>query len=147
MQTLIAHSTLLAGRSLELLAFWLQPSQAGAAPAAPSAGPAGGAGSPFGSMGMLLVFVAVFYFFIIRPGNKQRTEQEQLLKSVMKGDRVVTTGGMYGIVSGVDGDIVVLEISEKVRVRFKKEAIAMRVTDKTDDKKSADKDTPSSVLK
>jgi preprotein translocase subunit YajC len=80
----------------------------------------------------LVLFVGFFWFFIIRPGNKQREEQQKLLSSLMKGDRVVTTGGMYATVSGVDGDEVVLEIAERVKVRFKKESIAAKLPTKSD---------------
>jgi preprotein translocase subunit YajC len=130
MSMTLATINALTARAATLLAFWLQPMPSnGPAPSPPAAG-----GPPppsiWSSVLPLLAFVAFFYFFVIRPGNKQRDEQSALLKGLVKGDRVVTTGGMFGTVTGVDGDEIVVEIAERVKVRFKKEAIAGRVADK-----------------
>jgi preprotein translocase subunit YajC len=133
MSMTLATLTALTARAATVVAFWLQPlPSAGPGPQpAPAAPPAP---SLWSSAVPLIAFVAFFYFFIIRPGNKQRDEQSSLMKSLVKGDRVVTTGGMFGTISGVDGDEVVVEIAERVKVRFKKEAIAARITAKTDKK-------------
>jgi preprotein translocase subunit YajC len=138
MSITIATLTPLLARAVVSAAFWLQPlPQASGGSAAPAAGAANAssgsaAGGLLGSVLPLLLFVGFFYFAILRPNQKQREEQQKLLNSLMKGDKVVTTGGMLATVSGVDGDEVVLEIAEKVKVRFKKEAIASKVVPKTD---------------
>jgi|LNFM01.1.fsa_nt_gb preprotein translocase subunit YajC len=137
MSITLASITPLAARAVAAVALWLQPLQQGAGPApsggaaAPAAQP-GGAGGIWGTLIPLVLFVGFFYFAIIRPGNKQREEQQKLLSSLMKGDRVVTTGGMLATVSGVDGDEIVLEIAEKVKVRFKRESIASKIGAKGD---------------
>ncbi|MBL8682895.1 MAG: preprotein translocase subunit YajC [Myxococcales bacterium] len=149
MSITLASLTPLAARAATAVALWLQPMQQGGAPApsggaAPAGGaPAGGAGGIWGTLIPLVLFVGFFYFAIIRPGNKQREDQQKLLSSLMKGDRVVTSGGMLATVSGVDGDEVVLEIAEKVKVRFKREAIASKISAKTD-KPASKSESPAS---
>lgn len=74
---------------------------------------------------MLLIFV-VFYFFLIRPQEKRRREKESLVNSVKKGEEVVTTGGIFGVVSKVnDGDNTVdLQIAENINIKILKTAIS-----------------------
>lgn len=148
MSITLASLTPLAARAATAVAFWLQPMQQGGGAPAPAGGaPAGGApqgaGSIWGTLIPLVLFVGFFYFAIIRPGNKQREDQQKLLSSLMKGDKVVTSGGMIATVSGVDGDEVVLEIAEKVKVRFKREAIASKIGAKGD-KPASKSESPAS---
>jgi preprotein translocase subunit YajC len=93
----------------------------------PAAGaPASGQGGPpsiFNSLAMPLLMVAVIYFVAIRPMNKQRKEQEELNKGLRTGDQVVTTSGIIGKITGMTDTEVTLEVSEKVRVKFRRAAI------------------------
>jgi preprotein translocase subunit YajC len=66
----------------------------------------------------------VFYFLVIAPANKTRRKQEQMLSSLKKGDRVLTTGGIYGSVQGVEGDVVYLKIAENVKVKVARSAVS-----------------------
>jgi preprotein translocase subunit YajC len=66
----------------------------------------------------------VFYFLVIAPANKQRRKTEQMLSSLKKGDRVLTTGGIYGSVQGVEGDVVYLKIAENVKVKVARSAVS-----------------------
>ena len=50
----------------------------------------------------------VFYFLVIAPANKQRRQQQEMMNSLKKGDRVLTTGGIYGTIQGVEADVVYL---------------------------------------
>jgi preprotein translocase subunit YajC len=147
MSMTLATLTPLFARAVVSVAFWLQPMQQGsggaAAPGAANAQAAPGAGGLLGTVLPLVLFVGFFYFAILRPNQKQRDEQQKLHGSLMKGDRVVTTGGMLATVSGVDGDEIVLEIAEKVKVRFKKEAIASKVGAKSD-KPASKSESPAS---
>src|SRR5258708_37195389 len=59
----------------------------------------------------------IFYFFVIAPQSKQRKKTEQMLSSLKKGDQVVTTGGIYGTVQGVEADVVYLGISENGKIK------------------------------
>lgn len=74
---------------------------------------------------MLLIFI-VFYFFLIRPQEKRRREKEGLVSSVKKGEEVITTGGILGVVAKInDNDgIIELEIAENIRIKILKSSIA-----------------------
>ena len=72
---------------------------------------------------IILVFV-VFYFLLIRPQQKKKKEHQQLVSSLKKGDKVVTNGGIYGIVSDAKEHIVVLKIAENVKIEVVKTAVA-----------------------
>ncbi|HEU4335025.1 MAG TPA: preprotein translocase subunit YajC [Candidatus Eisenbacteria bacterium] len=89
-----------------------------AAPAAPSAGE-----QMLHMVTILAITVGIFYFMIIRPQQKRAKETAQMLASVRKGDRVLTTGGIYGTVIGVKDDVVVLKVSDDVKIEFVKSAI------------------------
>jgi preprotein translocase subunit YajC len=95
--------------------------------AAGTSDPAGGAtptGSPWGSLmfPMLLVF-AIFYFVMIGPERKARRKREAMLAAVKKGDKVLTTGGMFATVAALQDDVVTLQIDDGVRVRFSRASI------------------------
>lgn len=65
----------------------------------------------------------VFYFFIIRPQTKRQKEIQQKVSEMKKGDKVVTGGGMIGIVNSIDDETVLLEIDSGVKARFQKSSI------------------------
>ena len=66
----------------------------------------------------------IFYFFVIAPQSKQRKKTEEMLSSLKKGDQVVTTGGIYGIVQGVEADVVYLRIAENVKIKVARSAVS-----------------------
>jgi len=70
----------------------------------------------------LLVFV-VFYFFMIRPQMKKQKELTNFRSAISKGDKVITTGGIYGKVLDVTENIVTIEIANDVKVRVDKNAV------------------------
>ncbi|HET7433731.1 MAG TPA: preprotein translocase subunit YajC [Thermoanaerobaculia bacterium] len=65
----------------------------------------------------------VFYFLVIAPANKQRRQQQEMISSLKKGDRVVTSGGIYGVVQGVEADVVYLKIAENVKVKVARSSV------------------------
>ncbi len=67
----------------------------------------------------------IFYLFFIRPQSKERKKKEELLSSVKVKDKVVTIGGLHGVVVEVEGDEVVLLVDPKkdVKMRFRRSAI------------------------
>lgn len=71
---------------------------------------------------LLLVFV-VFYFFMIRPQMKRQKELNAFRNSIAKGDKVVTTGGIYGKVVDVTDNVITIEIANDVKVRVDKSAV------------------------
>lgn len=74
----------------------------------------------------------VFYFIVIAPANKQRKKTQEMLSSVKKGDRVITSGGIYGTVQGVEAEVVYLKIAENVKVKVTRSSIAGIVTGETE---------------
>jgi len=65
----------------------------------------------------------VFYFFIIRPQSKRQKEIQKKVGEMKKGDKVVTGGGLIGIVNSIDDETVLLEIDSGVKARFQKSSI------------------------
>jgi preprotein translocase subunit YajC len=72
----------------------------------------------------ILAIALVFYFLVIAPANRQRKKTEQMLSSLKKGDRIVTNGGIYGTIQGVEADVVYLKIAENVKIKLARSAIA-----------------------
>ena len=66
----------------------------------------------------------VFYFLVIAPANKQRRQQADMLSSLKKGDRVLTSGGIYGTIQGVEADVVYLKIAENVKIKIARSAVS-----------------------
>ena len=77
---------------------------------------------------MLLIFV-VMWFFMIRPQQKKQKELAQFRNSLKKGDKVVTIGGIYGVVSEVKEQYVIVEVDSNVKLRVDKSAIVKDITD------------------
>jgi preprotein translocase subunit YajC len=76
----------------------------------------------------ILAIGAVFYFLVIAPANKQRKKTQEMLSALKKGDRVLTSGGIYGTVQGVEAEVVYLKIAENVKVKVARSAITSIVT-------------------
>ncbi len=77
---------------------------------------------------MLLIFV-VMWFFMIRPQQKKQKELAQFRNSLKKGDKVVTIGGIYGVVAEVKEQYVIVEVDSNVKLRVDKSAIVKDITD------------------
>ncbi|TMI84666.1 MAG: preprotein translocase subunit YajC [Bacillati bacterium ANGP1] len=71
----------------------------------------------------LLVVFAVFYAFLIRPQQKQQKRHREMLGRLKKGDRVLTRGGLYGVVMEVKDNDLMLELAQNVRVRADRSAV------------------------
>lgn len=80
--------------------------------------------SPWAALFPLLVVVAIFYFLLILPAQRQRKRQAQLLAALKTGDKVVTTGGIYGTIVGLRDDVVQLRIADQVKIEVARSAIA-----------------------
>ncbi len=89
---------------------------------------AGGASSYSGILMMVLIFV-VFYFFMIRPQSKRQKEIKKQRESMKAGDRVVTSGGIYGRVKEIKDTTVTVEIAENVRIKIDKNSVFATVED------------------
>ena len=98
-------------------------------------------GSVFSPIIMLVVMVAVFYFFIIRPENKRKKDAEQLRKDMKVGDKITTIGGVTGTVVSVKDDKFVIETgADQVRIEFQKWALSTNDSAAAAAKEKADKD-------
>jgi len=87
----------------------------------------GAGGGGIGSM--LFLFLPMFvimYLLVILPQSRQRKKMQQMLSALKTGDKVVTNGGIYGTISGLDGDSLILKISNEpqVKIRISRAAIA-----------------------
>lgn len=85
----------------------------------------GGSSQWMSFLPLILLFV-VFYFLLIRPQQKRAKQQKQFLENLKKGDDVVTSGGLYGKITGLTDSTVTIEIAEKVRVKVAKSAVAQQ---------------------
>ncbi|MBW2090999.1 MAG: preprotein translocase subunit YajC [Deltaproteobacteria bacterium] len=103
----------------------------------------GGSGSSgmLGALFPLILMFVIFYFLLIRPQQRKAKDQRLWLSSLNKGDRVVTTGGLHGQITGLTDTVVTLEIAPKIRVKVSRSAIAgsagpeQPATSSADDKK------------
>lgn len=84
----------------------------------------GGLGAALGSpLIMMVVVMGIFYVMLILPQQRQRKKLQQMLAAVKPGDKVVTNGGIYGTIAGIDGDTVILKIADQVKIRLARSAI------------------------
>lgn len=70
-----------------------------------------------------LLIILVFYFLILRPQQKRQKERQKLLDSIKKGDKVITSGGVHGLVEGIEDKIVLVKIADNVKVKVDRSAI------------------------
>ncbi len=87
------------------------------------AGPGGQQPNPIFSMMPLVLMFVVLYFLMIRPQQKKAKELKKMLEGVHKGDKVVTAGGICGMIANVKDDIVTIKIADNVKVDFIKSSI------------------------
>jgi len=92
---------------------------------------AGGSGAFLVQILPIAAIFLVFYFIVIAPANKQRRKTQEMLSALKKGDRVVTQGGIYGTVQGVEPDVVYLKIAENIKVKVARSAITSLVSGET----------------
>jgi preprotein translocase subunit YajC len=82
----------------------------------------GGGSSFLGFLPLILIFI-VFWFMIIRPQKKQQDQRKSMISAIKRGDRVITSGGLFATVKDVKQDLVVATIAEGVKVEIAKSAI------------------------
>lgn len=81
------------------------------------------AGGSYQFLIMMVLIIVVFYFFMIRPQNKRQKELRNFRDSLKKGDKILTTGGIYGRIAEIDGNTALIEIDNNVKIRIDKAAI------------------------
>lgn len=98
----------------------------------------GGIESILSSIVPFLLIIFIFYFLILRPQQKRQKERAKLLESIKKGDKIITAGGMHGLVEGLDDKTILVKITDNVKVKMERSAVTtiIGVTDLEPEKKS-----------
>src|SRR5574344_1174350 len=105
-----------------------------------------GAATPASSQSLLMtvlpfvLIIVIFYFFLIRPQNKKQKETEKMIAALKKGDKVVTIGGIHGVVSSTKEKTVIVKVDDNAKLEFSRSAIAAVETDKPAESDKAKKD-------
>jgi preprotein translocase subunit YajC len=81
-------------------------------------------GSTMMSFLPLVAIIAIFYFLILRPQNKKQKETQKMLSALKKGDRVVTIGGIHGVIQSVKESTVIIKVDENTKLEFNRGAIS-----------------------
>lgn len=83
--------------------------------------------SPGGGLGMfipMILILVMFYFILIRPQRKQQKVQEEMRKNLRVGDKIVSVGGIHGLVSGMTDRTVSVKVSDGLSIKFDRSAVA-----------------------
>ncbi len=87
-------------------------------------GQVGGAGGLFGALVPLILIFVIFYFLLILPQRRKQREHAEMIKNLKKGDRVITTGGIYGTITRLKKNYVELEVANQVVLKVQRNAIS-----------------------
>jgi preprotein translocase subunit YajC len=89
----------------------------------PAPGGGGGGSQLLPTLVMFGAMFAIFYFLMIRPQQKQRQDRDRMLAAIKRGDKVVTTSGMFGTVTNLTDKTVTLRVADQVKLEFERAAI------------------------
>ena len=90
--------------------------------------------SAFGGFVPLIVIFVIFYFLLIRPQQKRAKEHTALLNALKKDDKIITNGGLYGVITAVRGEVLEVKIAEGVKVEISRQGVATVITAKAEEK-------------
>jgi preprotein translocase subunit YajC len=93
---------------------------------APAEGQEGG--NPFGMLFLIVGIFAIMYFFMIRPQKKQQQKKQEMINTLKPGDKIMTTGGIYGEVKQIKEGTIRVQIDDHARIEIAKSAVATVVT-------------------
>jgi preprotein translocase subunit YajC len=85
---------------------------------------AGGQPSSFTLFLPLILIMVIFYFLMIMPAQRRQKKVAEMLKNLKNGDKVITSGGVYGTIVGLEDDAIQLRIAEQVKIKVSRSAIA-----------------------
>lgn len=71
----------------------------------------------------IIILFVLFYFLLIRPQQKSQRTRQEMLRNLKKGDRVVTVGGMHGLIKEVHEDFLILRVTDNVNLKFNRQGI------------------------
>ncbi len=83
-----------------------------------------GEASPFGMLLPMLMMLAIFYFIWFLPMRNKQKKQEELLKSLKAGDKIIVNPGILATVASVEGDVLVVRVDEKTKIKILRTAVA-----------------------
>jgi preprotein translocase subunit YajC len=89
-------------------------------------GPAAGPGG-LASFAPLAIIMVLFYFLLIRPQQKQAKDQQKMIDALKKGDRVLTSGGLYATVVALKGKALEVKLNDEVKVLLARSAVSQVV--------------------
>ena len=87
------------------------------------------AGSGFSGLFMMVIIFGIFYFILIRPQQKKVKEHKKMVEELKKGDKIVTSGGIYGMVEGAGPNTLTVKIAEGTKVKIARSSVATVLTD------------------
>lgn len=90
-------------------------------------GQSSGGTAAIANLGIFLLIPVAMYFLLIRPQRRRQREQANMQSSIGVGDEIMTTSGLYGFITGFDGDIVWVEIDDNVQIRVARAAVQRKV--------------------
>ena len=90
----------------------------------------------------MVAIMGIFYFVLIAPERKKQKKREAMLSTMRKGERVMTTSGMYGTIVQVKEEVVTLQVADNVRLRFSKAAVQQLLDREEEDNAKGKSDTP-----
>lgn len=93
----------------------------------PLPGGGGGAAGGLSALIPLVLMFAVFYFILIRPQQKKQREHRQMMDALKTGDVVLTQGGLYGTIVGINESVVKLRIADNVKVDVARSSVSAKV--------------------
>jgi preprotein translocase subunit YajC len=86
-----------------------------------------GGGQGLGALGSLIPLViifVIFYFLLIKPQQKRAKEHRKMIENLKKGDKIITSGGLYGVVEAVSSNSITVKVAENVKVKLGKSYVA-----------------------
>jgi preprotein translocase subunit YajC len=81
-------------------------------------------GSPIAMLVPFVLIFAVFYFIVIMPAKKQQQKKEKMIAALKKGDRIITSGGIYGKIAHVEESSLLVQVADNVKIRISKSSVA-----------------------
>ena len=81
-------------------------------------------GSPWAGLVPMVLIMVIFYLLLILPAQKRQKKQNEMLAALKNGDKVVTNGGIYGTIVGLEDQSIQLKVADQVRIRVARSAIA-----------------------
>jgi len=87
------------------------------------------AANPLINLAPIVAIFVIFYFLLIRPQQKQQKQHEEMLKNLKVGDKVLTTGGLYGTITGFKVDDLEVQFSQTVKLTVARSAVARVLSD------------------